>query len=101
MLQQILLPVFMMLLVKVSGLTVKSWKTPTLPRTIFQCSAAATNTVRGQTSSIPCSISGTVKNEYSLLAALAGAGMMIFPKVTKAVMPATLGVDSEGFFDGL
>ena len=100
MLQQILLPIFMMLFVKVSGFMEKAWKTPRITRTICQCSAAATNTVRGQTSSIPSSISGTVKNEYSLLAALAGAGMIIFPKVTKAVMPGTLGVDSEGFFDG-
>ena len=91
----------MMLFVKVSGFMEKSWKTSSLPHTICKCSATATNTLRGQTSSIPSSVSGLVKKEYSLLAALAGAGMIIFPKVTKAVMPAKLGVDADGFFDGL
>ena len=95
-----LLPVFMMLFVKVSGFMEKSWKTPSLLNTICKCSAATTNAVRGQTSSIPSSISGLVKKEYSLLAALAGAGMIIFPEVTKAVTPAKLGVDADGYFDG-
>ena len=97
---QRILPVFMILFVEVSGFMEKSRKTSSLPQTICKCSAATTNTLRGQTSSIPSRISGLVKKEYSLLTALAGAGMIIFPKVTKAVMPATLGVDADGFFDG-
>ena len=83
-----------------NGLVEKSWRTSSLPQTICKCSAATTNALRGQTSSLPSRISGLVKKEYSLLTALAGAGMIIFPKVTKAVMPATLGVDADGFFDG-
>ena len=91
---------FMMLLLGVSGFIAKSCKTSSIPYTVREYSATTTNAVRGQTSSIPSSVSGLAKKENSLLAALATAGMIIFPKVTKAVMPAKLGVDADGFFDG-